>query len=357
MAGLTFGDEATAINAQVQALQAKGVHAFVVVLHAGGTGQAKYAGPTNPAATGLSADITSLVGRLDADVDVVLTAHSHSFANQLVKNAGGKDVLVTQAYSSGTAYADVDLTVDGPTQEITAKTAQIVDTFADVGPGLTPDAGVAALVAAAEAKVAPLVSAQVTTTTAVLAKAVPASGESVLGDLVADAHRATMAADFGITNPGGLRADLPVTCSTPGACVVTWNDCFTAQPFFNVVMKVTITGQQLLDVLEQQWTVAGAPKFLQVSGFTYQWSASAAVGAKVVAGSLRKSDGTAIDAATSYTLALNNFLQGGGDGFSVFTATTGAVAGPTDIDALVAYLKLQPVPVGPPASGRITSVP
>jgi 2',3'-cyclic-nucleotide 2'-phosphodiesterase/3'-nucleotidase len=357
VAGLTFGDEAAAINAQVQALQARGVHAFVVVLHAGGTGQVKYAGPTNPAATGLSAEIIGLVGQLDADVDVVLTAHSHSFANQLVKNAGFKDVLVTQAYSSGTAYADIDLTVDGPTQEITAKTAQIVDTFADVGPGLTPDAAVAALVTAAEAKVAPLVSALVTTTTAVLTKAVPASGEAVLGDLVADAHRATMAADFGVTNPGGLRADLPVTCSTAGACVVTWNDCFTAQPFFNVVMKVTITGQQLLDVLEQQWTVTGAPKFLQVSGFTYQWSASAAAGAKVVAGSLRKGDGTVIDVASSYTLALNNFLQGGGDGFTIFTATTGAVAGPTDIDALVAYLKLQTGPVAPPAGGRITSVP
>lgn len=356
VAGLTFGDEATAINAQVKALQTKGVHAFVVVLHFGGTGQAKYAGPTNPAATGLSADITALVGQLDADVDVVLTAHSHSFANQLVKNAGARDVLVTQAWSAGTSYADIDLTVDGATQDITAKTASIVDTFADAGPGLTPDAAVAALVAAAEAKVAPIASALVTTTTVVVNR-IQAAGESPLGDLVADAHRATMSADFGITNPGGLRADLPGVCTTAGACPVTWNDCFTAQPFYNVVMKVTITGQQLHDVLEQQWSVTGAPKFLQISGFTYTWSAGAAVGSKVVAGSLKKSDGTAISPTGSYTLALNNFLQGGGDGFSVFTTTTGSLAGPIDVDALVAWLKTQTAPVAPPAGGRIVTVP
>jgi 2',3'-cyclic-nucleotide 2'-phosphodiesterase / 3'-nucleotidase len=354
VAGLTFGDEAAAINAQVQALQAKGVHAFVVVLHDGGTGQAKYTTATNPAATGLSADITGLVGRLDADVDVVVTAHSHSFANQLVKNAGNKDVLVTQAYAAGTAFANIDLTVDGPSQEITAKTATIVDTYADAGPGLTPDAAMTSLVAAAEAMVAPIVNAAVTTSTTVIDRN-QVAGESPLGDLVAEAHRSAMAADFGVTNPGGLRADLPGSCATPGACPVTWNDCFTAQPFNNTVMKVTITGAQLKAALEQQWTVGGAPKFLQIAGFSYTWSAGAAAGSKVSL--LAKGDGTPIDPAASYTLALNNFLQGGGDGFTTFTSTTSPVVGPFDIDALVNYLKPLATPVAPPAGGRITQIP
>ena len=356
VAGLTFGDEADAINAQVKALQAKGVHAFVVVLHFGGTGQTKYTGPTKPAATGLSADIVSLVGRLDADVDVVMTAHSHAFANQLVKNAGARDTLVTQAYSSGTAYADIDLTVDGASQDVATKWASIVDTYADAGPGLTPDAAMASLVAAAEAKVAPIANAKVTTTTVALDR-VQTAGESKLGDLVADAHRAAMETDFAVTNPGGLRADLPATCSTAGACLVTWNDCFTAQPFANQVMKATITGAQLKSALEQQWTVSGAPKVLQISGFTYSFSASAAPGSKLVAGSLKKADGTSIDPTAQYTIALNNFLLAGGDGFTAFTGTTSPVAGPIDIDALVAYLKALAEPVAPSSGGRISSTP
>jgi len=44
VAGLTFGDEADAINAQVALLKAQGIHAIFVVLHSGGTGQSSYRG-------------------------------------------------------------------------------------------------------------------------------------------------------------------------------------------------------------------------------------------------------------------------------------------------------------------------
>ena len=60
--------------------------------------------------------------------------------------------------SASTAYADVDLTIDPATRDIMGKTTQIVTTYADAGPGLTPDAQVAALVAQAEAVVAPIVN-------------------------------------------------------------------------------------------------------------------------------------------------------------------------------------------------------
>ena len=356
VAGLAFGDEAAAVNAQVRLLQAQGIHAFVVVIHDGDDGQARYAGPTDPDATGRGDHITSLVGRLDADVDVVVTAHAHAFANRLVMNAGGQEVLVTQAHFAGGAYADIDLAVDVATQDVVAKTARIVDTFADAGPGLRPDAATATLVAAAESRVARLVSTPVTTTSAVIGRT-QVAGESPLGDLVADAQRAAMAANLAITNQGGLRADLPASCAAPGACAVTWNDCFGAQPFMNAVMKVTITGQQLARVLEQQWTAAGTPRILQISGFTYRWSASAAPGGRVVPGSLRLADGTAIDPAGRYTLALNAYLQRGGDGFTALGATSGAVAGPSDVDALVTWLRAQTAPVAPPAGGRVVAVP
>jgi 5'-nucleotidase len=366
VAGLTFSDEADAINAQVAILKAQGIHAFVVVVHWGGGSMSGYSGATR-ATVSAPSDTTAFVGRLDADVDVVITAHSHVFTNAYVKNAGNKDTLVTQAYSAGTAYADIDLTIDRQSDDILTKTANVPTTYADSGAGLTPDATVSALTAAAEALVGPIANAPVTTATGIISKTQTTAGEAPLGDVIAEAHRVAMLADLGITNPGGMRADLPQTCSG-SPCTVTWNDCFTAQPFANQVMKITLTGAQLATALEQQWTGSNAAppygtgynKILQISGFTYQWSAAALAANTspiVVPGSLKKADGTPINPTDTFVVAMNNYLTGGGDGFSAFKAGTNQVAGPIDLDALIAYLKAQSAPVSSAIDGRITRVP
>jgi 5'-nucleotidase len=353
VAGLTFGDDADGINAQVHKLKALGVHAFVAVIHDGAYTQTGYTGPTDATKPGPSADLVGLVARLDADVDVVVGAHTHWFTNALLKNAGGKDVLCVQAYNAGKDYADIDLTVDPATGEILTKTAQIVATYAS---SVTPDPDALLLATTAEARVGPIAGQVVTTTTSAASRTQTAAGESPLGDLVAEAHRVAMQADFGITNPGGLRADLPVSCAA-GGCSITWNDCFTAQPFSNQVMKITLTGQQLQDLLEQQWSGCNgqtATRMLQISGFTYAWSAAATTcGTRVVPGSLKKKDGTPVDPAATYTVAANNFLTGGGDGFSTFKGGTALTPGPVDLDALIAYLRALPAPIAPATDGRI----
>ncbi len=361
VAGLTFEDEAAAINAQVKELQARGIHAIAVVLHDGAYQSGGYSGPTKPTQAP-PAELAALVAKLDADVDVLITGHSHNFANEYALNAGGNRVLVTQAYSSGTAYADIDLVVDGATQDVTSKVASVVTTYANDlsgNPTFPPDPAAAALTAAAEARVAPLVGARVATTSAVISSSLDDAGESPLGDLLAEAQRQSVGAQLGLTNPGGMRSSLPASCSA-SPCAITWNDCFTAQPFGNQVMKVMLTGQQLADALEQQfagWAGQTQTRMLQIAGFAYSWSASAQLGAKVVPGSLRKSDGTPIDPAARYAVAMNNFLQGGGDGFTVFKAGANPIPGPLDNDALVAYLKSLTGPLTPATDGRVTRVP
>jgi 5'-nucleotidase len=356
IAGLTVSDEATAINAQVQELHAAGIHAIVAVLHEGGTGQTTYDGPTRPGAMGLSSEITSIVHRLDADIDVVISAHSHAFANALVDNAGGRPVLVTQAFSAGSAYAAIDLTIDRRTHDVTAKSARIVTTWADAGPGLTPDAAMQALTLIAEKRVAPIASAVVATTAAVISRRQNEAGESPLGDLVAEAQRAAMGADFGIANAGGLRADIPSVCPT-NPCTITWNDCFTAQPFSNAVTSMSLTGQQLYDVLEEQWLGQSVPRLLQIAGFTYAWSAAAPLGRKVVAGSVKKVDGTPVDRSAAYIVATNSFLSQGGDTFAAFKKGTGTMVGPLDLEALIASLAAAAPPFVPRIDGRIKKVP
>lgn len=353
VAGLTFEDEIAAVNREVKELQARGVRAVVVLLHDGVYQSGGYGGPTQATQT-VPAELAALVARLDPEVDALVTAHSHSFTNVWVPNTAGKPVLVTQAYSAGTAFANIDLVVDGATQDVVSSTATVTTTYAA---GVTPDPSAAALTAEADARVAPLVARPVATTTAVISSKIDAAGEAPLGDLLAEAHRLAMAADFGITNQGGMRADLPATCSG-SPCVITWGDCFTAQPFANQVMRVSLTGQQLRDALEQQfagWNGQTQTRMLQISGFRYTWDSSAPLGGRVV--SIRRADGTPLDPGASYTVAMNNFLQGGGDGFTVLRGGADVVPGPIDLDALVAALEARSGPVAPATDGRITRLP
>ncbi|HTU59800.1 MAG TPA: metallophosphoesterase, partial [Polyangiales bacterium] len=111
VAGLSFLDEADAINRYVPELQAQGIHTIIVTIHQGLT-QASYEGSTSADAEAPSGALLGIIERLNDDVDVVISGHTHGFSNALVNNAQGVPILVTQAFSASTAYADIDLVVD-----------------------------------------------------------------------------------------------------------------------------------------------------------------------------------------------------------------------------------------------------
>jgi 5'-nucleotidase len=325
VAGLRFLDEADAVNAQLPELRRQHVRAVVVVLHQGTRQSPSFTGPT-PGEVDLGAEIGDIVSRLDDEVDVVVSGHAHSFTNAIRRNRSGKEILVTQAFSYGTAYGDIDLWIDPASKDVVQKSASIVTTWTDEGPGLAPSSDAAALAGAAQARVAPLVNRVVATATADVTRAQSAAGESALGNLIADAQRAAMGTDFAFMNPGGIRDDIP-------AGPVTWGKLFNVQPFGNSLVAMTLTGAQVRALLERQWQVN---RVLQISGLTYRWDASRAVGDRVV--ELRK-DGAPIDPATAYRVVVNSFLAGGGDGFSVLAEGTELAGGPVDLDALVAHLE------------------
>ncbi len=347
VAGLTFLDEADTANAYVRHLKDRGVRAIVVVIHQGGS-QRSYGGRTSATAGAVTGPIADIVKRLDDEVDVVVSGHTHQFTNAFLPSASGKPVLVTQAYSYGTAYAQIDLEIDRASLDVTAKSAMVLTTWADQGPGLTPDPAAAALQAAADAKVAPLVNRVVGTAAVAMPNSANAAGESALGDLIADAQRAAIrGAQAAFMNPGGIRADLT-------AGTITWGELFAIQPFGNTVVGLTLTGTQIHTLLEQQWLGQISPRILQVSGVTYTWSASAAAGSKV---SDVRIGGVPLDPSASYRVAVNNFLASGGDNFSVLTQGTNQVGGPVDLDALVSWIEALPQPIAAPPLGRIFQVP
>ena len=89
------------------------------------------------------------------------------------------------------------------------------------------------------------------------------SGESPLGNLIADAQLAATRtggnAQIALMNPGGVRADLTGSAAE-GDGVVTYGEAFTVQPFNNLMQVVTLTGAQLDALLEQQFTGGAAPR-------------------------------------------------------------------------------------------------
>ena len=163
-------------------------------------------------------------------------------------------------------------------------------------------------------------------------------------------------------NPGGIRADLTYPASgTEGDGAVTYSEAFTVQPFNNLVETISLTGAQILTLLQQQYSGANAtaPKTLQISaGFAYTQDLSKTGADRIVASSITI-NGTPLDLAATYRVTVNNFLAGGGDGFAVLTQGTNPLIGAVDIDAFVAYLTAHSsaaTPLAPPAANRITFI-
>ncbi len=333
--GLAFLDEVETINRYVQELKRQGVETIIVLVHEGGTGSRDGQ---------VSGAIVPLVFGIDDEVDVVLSAHSHQCYQGMV---GSK--LVTQACSSGTAFADVDLVIDRTYKDVIAKRAEIVDTVADA-PGIVPDPVIQEMVERYAQQVAPRVQQVIAIAADRLVRQQNEAGESPLGNLIADAQRWRMGVPIAFMNPGGIRAELD-------AGEVTWGELYTVQPFNNYLVAMTLTGEQIERLLEQQWIDQPSPRMLQISGLRYTWHADRPVGDRVDPEEIFLEDGTPVRPDGRYRVVVNSFLAEGGDNFTVLREGTERVVGPVDLDALVEYLQQLPQPVSARIEGRIKRVP
>jgi 5'-nucleotidase len=295
-------------------------------------------------------------------------------------DAAGQPTLLTSAGSFGRLVTDVDFTLStstgrfvsaSATNDIVKNGVQNPDGTWQTVPGTTPPAFVrnpawvdpAAKVIADKYRtaVAPLANRVVGSITGDITTTTAPSGESALGDVIADgmtAYAASATPDLAIMNPGGIRASLIYSNSAGGEAPgqVTDGEAFTVQPFNNLVVTRTYTGAQLKEVLEQQWSgYAGqtSTKILQVSDdITYSYDLTRALGDRVSAIQVH---GTPIDPAGSYRVTMNDFLAAGGDGFTNLKVGTSPVYAPGfDVDALTSYLGTGPIAPGP--MNRITKL-
>ena len=137
-------------------------------------------------------------------------------------------------------------------------------------------------------------------------------GEATMGNLVVDAMRAATGADIAITNGGGIRADRIYEAGTE----LTRRDIMTELPFGNATVLVEITGQQVLDALENGFSKVekGSGRFPQVSGLEVVWDPTAPPGTRVVS---VKVNGADLDVNALYRVATNDYMLRGGDGYTM----------------------------------------
>jgi 5'-nucleotidase len=373
VAGLRFADEASTINTTVRELQTQGVESFVVLIHQGGSQTGKTF-DINGCAGGLDGTpIKAIVSKLDDAVSLVISAHTHQAYNCRVPTRSGHPALVTSASSYGRLLTQIDVTIDTKTGKITADSAHnmVVDR---TNPKITPDPAVQHIVERYAALTAPTVDRVVGSLTEEITETTSDSGESAMGELIADAQfEATSAASAGAAqiafmNDGGIRAGLPFKAA-PGSRdgAVTLGELYTAQPFGNSLVTMTLSGAQIKTALEEQFKgcALGAPgadeartsdQLLQVSeGFSYTWSQAGAACRKVDAGSI-KLRGVTMNPTATYRVTANSFLADGGGQIYVLKSGTDRVTGPIDVDALAAYFARHGS-IGPIRPQRIRMVP
>ncbi|SMO73348.1 bifunctional metallophosphatase/5'-nucleotidase [Melghirimyces algeriensis] len=327
---VSFTDAAQAVNREVKKLEKKGVQAIVVLAHEGA-----FQDRHTEEISGPIADITR---KMDDEVDVVISGHSHSRLNGTID---GK--LLVQSYSYGTAFSDIDLTLDRRTGDIIQKKAKIVTTWHE---GIQPDPKIRSMVQKYEKQVAPIINRKIGEADQTLIRNPSPAGESALGNLIADAQRWKTKTDFAFMNPGGIRANIEEG-------TVTWGDLYTVQPFNNDLVTMTLTGKQIKRLLNQQWQ-DGRTRILQISGLTYTWDATRPANDRIV--QLQKADGTPIHPDASYTVTANSFIASGGDHFTVFTEATDQTIHSVDLDALVEYIQQLSQPFSAKIEGRIQKI-
>ncbi len=371
---IQFRDEIETANKWSRLLRAFGVKAQVLLIHEGGL-QTPATDPSGCA--GFAGAITDIVGGLRNEFGLVVSGHTHRFYSCSLPNAEGKPVVVTSAGSNGQLVSDISFTLDKRSHRFASIEARNVIVENGIrnpdgswardaqgnflrNPALI-DPRAKTISDKYRTAVAPIANRIVGKISADISRDAVASGESPLGDVIADAQLAytsSLGGQIALMNPGGVRAPLTFANSPGGepAGDVTYGECFTVQPFNNLVVTQTFTGAQLKAVLEQQFAgQAGqtVTRILQPSaGFTYSYNTTRALGDRTFNLAL---NGTPIDPAATYRVTTNDFLANGGDGFTALQAGADRATAPGfDVDALVAHLATGPIAPGP--ANRITKV-
>ena len=337
----------------VDTLTAEGVNKIILLTH-----------------IGFEADVE--VAQRVSGVDVVVGGHTNTFLSNtytgasgeyplVLESASGEPVLVVQA-STKTRYLgrlDVEFDGDGVLSDWDGD-AILLSRY------IAPAPDVSDLIAGLAEPIAEL-SARVVGEAAVALegdRSVCRVEECNLGNLIADSVREETGAQIAYMNGGGIRASID-------AGEITLGEILTTQPFGNVTSTFDLSGADVVAMLENavsriqlndqgQVKRGGASgRFLQISGARFSIDPTKEVGSRIVRVEVLNDAGEyeELDPAAIYSMAGNNFVRNGGDGFSVLeeNAIDPYDGGRVDFNVTMDYIA-ENSPVAPVTEGRITYV-
>lgn len=262
-------------------------------------------------------EVYNLAMGLDPEhIDLIVSGHTHSRLDDVVNG-----IPVVQAYSSGTAFSRVDFTVDKRSGEVVDYEMNYspTDTYQtyygdpasyqrwDTGEWVqvVPDPEVEAIVDYYEAQIEDIKNEVIGCANSDITREY--RYESEMGDWVTDIMRAyDPSIDFALTNSGGLRADIDTG-------PITFGEVFEAQPFDNTLVIVELDGNEVRQVLEEG--ITGDHGVVQVSGLQFTFDYDAPVGSRIVGDVIDLSTGLPLNPATTYYVAVNDFMAAGGDDY------------------------------------------
>jgi len=346
-----------AVQAEVNRLRGTGVNTIVVMGHDGATAGTLTA-PTGP--------VVNLADALTG-VDAVIGDHT----NFQVLTTRPNGVLLTENLSKGARFTRIRLVIDTNTKAVVYKTADFHKPWTI---GVTPDPAIQAEIDDLNTQLQPILGTVIGSSTVEILRSDVCGRidgrlcESLVGDTTTDAMRTTYNTDFAITNSGGLRDRL--TCPpagggngfcpafTPPPHPITRGQVLSVLPFGNVVVTLLVNGAELKTMLENGVSLmpSAQGRFPQVSGLCFTYDIEATPGNRVTSAVRQGADGTCTGApvdltpGTTYSIAENDFMVTGGDGYPNFfaRATTRDI-----MDQVLADFVTANTPISPTIQGRV----
>lgn len=297
----------------------------------------------------------------EADVDLIVGGHEH----ELLESVAGR-TLITKMGSDARHFGRIDLHFvrvtsrpprGGARNRLSRRSRfklESTDLQAiPVTAAISDDPTVAAVVAEYESKLDSSLSEVIGKTSVVLeARAsVIRRGETNLGNFLADVYKQAMGTDCALINSGGIRSDV-----TYGPGDLTKKDIISILPFEGILVKVRLTGAHIKRLMESGVSEAGEEdgRFPQVSGLSFTYDRRLPVGSRVTSIEL---GGKAVEQGASYTMAVNAYVLGGGDGYDFRGAEVlvKPEEGPVEPDVVIETIRKLGT-ISPQVEGRIKSL-
>lgn len=296
-------------------------------------------------------------------IDIIVGGHSHTLLSNELAGAQGPYPTEVTTPNGGTTLVvtakqhyellgrlDVEFDAEGMVTDYDGEPIVLIRY-------ITPNAEVAGVIDEFAAEVEELRNTVVGETAIELVgeRGICRTQECNMGNMMTDVMRMESGAQIAITNGGGIRASIP-------AGEVTVSDVITVFPFGNTIATFDMVGADILEALEngvsQVEDVAG--RFPQVSGMHYTWDGSKEPGSRIVSVEVwneETGEYEPLDPEAIYSVATNDYMRGGGDGYGVFAekAIDPYDEGEPLDQALIAYIA-ENSPVSPEVEGRITRV-